>query len=340
MDYFTAGVGAFEGAWHGKMHVADHYPTLEEARAHEVFNWTAIAAPVLVQMPENVGPMAGTLVTVPKRTAIIRSTDGAILATNGDQYAIHQPTILLDWIERLESLSDGAAKLETFFSIREGRTIVALLNLRESGYELDTILADGRRDHVQPYGMFSTSFDGTTATQGQDTAVRAVCWNTFQCALGGAEHVIKIRHSGDTEQKTAQAAKLLDAWITRGERSQEMAREMSAVEMTESAVKSIMELVIPAVPKDAAKATETRQENKMELLTQGIQAEVKLLADPSQASLWTLFNGVTRFADHLMTTQPRGKDATEVKAEHVLISGRGMAAKDKARDAILEIARA
>ena len=188
--------------------------------------------------------------------------------------------------------------------------------------------------------MFSTSFDGTTATQGQDTAIRAVCWNTFHAALGGAEHVIKIRHSGDTDAKTEQAAELLDAWITRGERSQEMAREMSAYEMTDSAVKSIMELIVPPVPKDAAKATETRQANTMLRLTQGIQAEVKLLADPSTATLWTLFNGVTRYADHLMNVQPRAKDAVEVRAEHVLIGGRGVDAKDAARDRILEIARA
>ena len=322
------------------MHVADHFMTLDEARAHEVFAWEAIAAPMTVQIPEAVdSPLSGTLVTVPDRTAIIRSTDGAILSTVGSQYAIHQPSILLDWIKILMDVSGGTAALETFFSIRNGRTIVALLNLQESGFNVDNILASGERDHVQPYAMISTSFDGTTATQGQECSIRAVCFNTFRAAMSEAEYTIKIRHSGNTEQKTAQAAEMLHTWIEHGRESHEMAREFVSVAMTEDAVKSIIELIVPPVTEDAAPATKTRQENKVLLLTQGIQAEVKLLADPSKSTLWTLFNGVTRYADHLMNVQPRERDMVEVRAENVLIRGRGVDAKDTARDAIFEIAR-
>jgi hypothetical protein len=237
-------------------------------------------------------------------------------------------------------VSGGQAALETFFSIRNGRTLVALLNLQESGFNVENILASGERDHVQPYAMISTSFDGTTATQGQETNVRAVCWNTFRYALDQSDYTIKIRHSGDTEQKTTQAAEMLHTWITTGKEAHELARELSGVAMTEDAVKSIIELTVPPVPKDAADATITRQANKVKQLTQGIEAEVKLLADPSKSSLWTLFNGVTRYADHLMNVQPRDRDAVEVRAENVLLKGRGVDAKDAARDHILEIARA
>ncbi len=316
------------------MHIADHYMTLDEARAHEVFNWTAESAPVFIQRGD------GTLIQVPKRQAIIRSTDGAILSTVGDQYAIHQPQILLDWIDILMNVSGGEAALETFFSIRNGRTLVALLNLQESGFNVDNILASGERDHVQPYAMISTSFDGTTATQGQETNVRAVCYNTFRAALGEANYTIKIRHSGNTEDKTERAAEMLHTWIEHGRETHELARELVGVAMTEEAVKSIIELTVPPVAKDAADATITRQANKVKQLTQGIKAEQLLLADPSKSPLWTLFNGVTRYADHLMNVQPRDRDAVEVRAENALLGGRGVNAKDAARDAILEIARA
>ena len=308
--------------------------TREDAEKHGAVGFTIEKR----QLYANLAPSGEmpNYVLVPDRFGVVRMDTGAVIGDVGGQYALHQNSILFDFCDLLAKESGGSARYEAVMSLREGRTVGALMHLKDSGYTIPNSTVDGRPDVTNAYALFTTSHDGKLATQGMFTSVRVVCWNTLNWAIGGNASAIKIRHSGDTDRKVAEAVKTLETFAETGKHAQEIAYEMSASAPTPDAIKTIIETLMPTPEDDASGSAKTRYETRIGLLTQGIQAEVKLLPAANEASYFTLMNGFTRYSDWLAPVQARGRDEGKAALESALMpNGHGATFKAKAEAVII-----
>jgi len=123
--------------------------------------------------------------------------------------------------------------------------------------------------------------------------------------------------------------------------AQELASELNASAPTPDQVKTIIERMFPTPDDKASDSAKTRHGKRIELLGMGIDAEIKLLADPNQATNWTLYQGFTRYTDHIMPIQERGRDSGEVRIESAFTpAGRGSKIKAEALNVIVDSMRA
>ncbi len=335
---FESGIIADTNGWHNGFDVVDGKFNREAAENHGAVGFEVKTMPLLTQVPAPDGGVVA--IPVPENYAVVRLDTNAILGVVGGQYRVHQNSILFDFCDLLVKESGGTAMYEAVMSLRDGRTVAALLSLKDSGFTLPATV-NGQPDRTEAFALFTSSHDGKLATQGMFTNVRVVCWNTLNAAIGRNASAIKIRHSGDTDRKVADAAAMLESFAETGHATAELAREMSASAPTPDSVKAIIEELFPTPDADASGSAKTRHDTRIALLTQGIKAEQLLLTAGSNPSHWTLFNAFTRYSDHLAPVQARGRNEAKARAESALMpNGSGAAFKADAERVIVDSMRA
>lgn len=121
------------------------------------------------------GQSADQMMVDKDNVVLFRDDTGARLGIASDSYKVVQPSEVLDTLYDL--VDQHGYQIETVGSLKDGRQVWALA---KSGESADI----GGGDVVRAYLLASTSFDGSRATQLQDTSIRVVCNNTIELAYG------------------------------------------------------------------------------------------------------------------------------------------------------------
>lgn len=182
--------------------------------------------------------------------AAIRPGDGAILGCGlGSNYRIVQ-------IEQAFAAGDpiirsGNASVETVGALKGGSKVWMLFKLNKP----DSVIVAKSDDRVAKYLLIATSFDGSISVMYLLTGVRVVCQNTLSMALGNGGGAFKIRHTAGATDALDAVKDAIERADVQFEKVATMFRALAGVQVTEAQVRAYIDVVFPAPPAKASKAT-------------------------------------------------------------------------------------
>ncbi len=319
----TSFVSAREDAWHQLGTTLPQTFTAEEAMTHGLLGgWNVRKAPVFTVLPD------GTMREKADQFDIIR--DNPVVPGQIDVLTTKTVTSRYTEIqneehaEMLNTLVDeSGAHFETAGALDGGRKVFVTMKL--PGH-----MKVGGVDAIENYIAAINSHDGSSSFVLLVTPIRIVCQNTMNLAFGKATNEFRIRHTrGAGAVLRQQAREALDMTFDYLDGFQEQAEQLINTKLSEQRFLEIITAEFGA-PKDAAPATVTRAENKLDemhrLFVEGNTQE------GVRHTAWAGLNAVTEWADHFAPT--RGEEGTRDVARNMR-AVLAPALKNKALDLML-----
>lgn len=183
----------------------------------------------------------------------------------------------------------------------------------------------GGTDPHDVYVVVHNSHDGSSAVSAEIIAVRRENGIEVSLHTGAAPQRWTLRHSGNVDEKYAEAVettKLVEKWITSYEG---MTRELLGARFGSAQIKVFTESFMPTPRGAGTKSADTWAKRRL-LLTQVIRDEVDGLGFGAGTAM-AVFNATCTYIDHHAAT--RGADADKVRMTRA-ITGRNVPQKQKA----------
>lgn len=170
-----------EKPWHGLGTIIDEACNSQEALHLAGLDWEVKQEPVLYKGRET------------GHNFNIRSSDDSVLGVVGGRY---KPVQNAEAFAFTDELIGGDVRYETAGSLADGKRVWMLAKMP------DTKIFD---DVIEPYLCLTNGHDGFSSLKVCMTPVRVVCQNTLNMALSTAKRTWNVRHSGNIENKLAEA---------------------------------------------------------------------------------------------------------------------------------------
>lgn len=298
-------VSAREDAWHALGTTLPDAFTAQEAMEYGLLGgWNVRKVPV-VALAED-----GQKLPMPGRYAVLRDNPVTrkpeAIGNVGEAYKVIQNEQHADLLNAL--VDESGAHFETAGALDGGRRVFITMKL--PGY-----LKVGGVDRIDTYIAAMNSHDGSSAFTMMVTPIRIVCQNTLNLAMGKAQNTFRVRHTvGADRILIQQAREALDLTFNYIEGFQEQAERLINTTMTQVQFEELITKAFGA-PEDAARATVTRTENKLEEMAQ-------LFADAYtqegiRDTAWAGLNALTEWHDHYSPT--RGEDREAARAVKAIL---------------------
>jgi len=259
---------------------------------------------------------------IPGQFFVRRKSDFSVYNFVSEQFNVFQPSELVDFgREFVEASADengnSRFSLETAMTLKNGALLCCSYGFKE---DINVI---GEKHKL--YLLLSTAMDGTRATTFQGVMGRVVCHNTFQAYQHGAA-TYKLGHRSKwTEAEKTRATRTLEDILMGAAHYKKLAETLATIRMSkEEAVKFLRSTIFQAKLIDS----ETESGEKVKVLSQPGTQEKRRMEEIEAAyettikegteagSAWSVFNTVTRYADHDMTVRKRdGKSLEAAKDE-------------------------
>lgn len=307
--------------WHGQGTIVADMQTAKDALELAHLNWLVSGRPVSVDGKQLPFPEAtsrkGARTTAADRAeasrentwqAMTREDTGDVLGIMRGRYTPIQNHEAFSFFDRL--IGQGKAVYDTAGALRGGRVVWLLA-------KIDGLIKVAG-DETSQYALMTTSHDGSYSLMCAFVAVRVVCQNTLNLALGGAKNIVKIRHTENWKDTEAEAARVLGLGEHYFKSIQDTLGRLTEQLLTPEQMADFSALLFPV--KDGEKVP-TR--------TQNIRDEINRLFEKGAgnhgATRWDALSAVTDYADHYQTL--RGVNSTRVESA---ILGSGAQLKQKA----------
>lgn len=177
--------------WHGLGNRIDPNCTVEEMVVAAGLDWQVRQLPLFAQAED------GSMIKLPQRRALVRSTDNKVMSVTGDLWKPFQNRDALEFFR--EYTEAGGAKLETAGSLRDGKIIWALASIQE-GFTVS------KNDHVKGYILLTSPHEVGKSITVRTTTVRVVCANTMAMAMGKDSAQYSQNHLTTFNMNAAKAA--------------------------------------------------------------------------------------------------------------------------------------
>jgi phage/plasmid-like protein (TIGR03299 family) len=305
--------------WHGLGNKLAPKQPLETWAKAAGMDWSIEEAEVrFVAGNENLG----SIHSFPEQKVLYRSDTKLPLSVVSARYQVVQPREVLDFYRDLTELS--GFELETAGVLKEGRKLWALARTGQSG----TLKG---RDQVNGYLLLATACDGTLATTAQFTAVRVVCNNTLQIALGDNVGAVKVPHRSqfDAQAVKRQLGIAVSSWDAFMARTKALAERKVSDSAAEAFLRRVLTYPTANVADREALAVNERAIKAVGQLYAGRGKGAELASASSTA--WGLLNAVTEYVDH--HRRARSEDHRRDAAWF----GAGAALKQRAWDEVLRL---
>ena len=317
-------VSVREVPWHKLGVVVPNALTSEEALRLGGLDWKVRKEPIYARIGADFHLVEG-------RSAIVRSSDNAILGDVGSRYTPIQNAQALDFFDSV--VGSKEAMYETAGSLRGGRKVFITAKLPGT---IRVTREDG--DVVEKYLLLATSHDGSGANRMLFTPTRVVCANTLAAALrGSAGEGVSIRHTTNATAKIEAAQVALGIAVKFYDQLGESLKALAAHRFSDGDMKEFAAELLPGSvkEKDGKKVLEvsTRTENNRMKLLELFSSGVGQVGEV-RGTAWAAYNAATEYIDHTRSTRVgEGEDADDVRADAVLF-GAGAAFKQKAFDSL------
>lgn len=232
---------------------------------------------------------------VPRHFSLTRDSDGACLDVVGTAYKPTQNREAFEFFS--EFVEAGDAFMETAGSLRGGRTVWGLANLRD-GFTLPG------KDEVRGYLLVASPHEAGKSLIAKVTTVRVVCNNTLTLALRGGGNVFRFAHRRRFDDAAIDEAKRT-LGIARDQlhEFEETAVTLKGIPMTERETIQVLAQVY-APEKDLGALLDDFVGSAPPKLARIMDINKSAPgADPDTA--WGVLNAVTYFCDHVAS---RGVD--------------------------------
>jgi phage/plasmid-like protein (TIGR03299 family) len=239
--------------------------------------------------------------TVPNRKAVVRDSDGDVLATVSNDYKIIQYSDAFRLFQ--PSIDEFGMTIEAAGALGNGERAWML-------FRLPTVLTPIAGDDINGYGVAVTGHDGKTIYQFRPTPVRVVCQNTLDAALGASTgtgnlngtvkgRVFSIMHSGNVKDEIKQARSLVVNVMSAMKETGETFASMARKALTPDQVKEYVETVFPALEGKLTDPIVKKRSEVLELVWNGVGAELARSETNGKPNPWAVYNAVTEWADHV-----------------------------------------
>ena len=254
---------------------------------------------------------------VKDKVVLFRSDTLAPLGVVSDGYIVFQPGEVIEMFR--EWAKAGAVTIESAGVLFGGKRYFATAKLSE------TMCLDGTRDKLVLYALFSTSADGSLASEIRLVTVRVVCNNTLRMAMGSAA---LYRATHRTSFKVEEAKAVVEAANAEFGAFMQTARKLAAIKVERKLAEEMTLALFRKGQADADKVMESRGFLKVMSLFNGEAKGATL--ETARETAWGWLNGVTEYFDHHVRAQ------SEENRQAAALWGQGDGMKQQA----LEIALA
>jgi phage/plasmid-like protein (TIGR03299 family) len=269
-------------------------------------------------------PVEGTLITPDGVTKIedptkmmtvrVRSTGPVPLGVVSKDYKIIQERDAFGFLDNV--IDSGEALVSAAGLLNGGRRAFCCM-------KLPTNVLIGGVDEIEMYALIALSHDGTLALTGAATPIRTVCQNTLTLGIKEAKHVWRVRHTGRSDLKVAEARRALEITYKYSEAFTAEAEALVAAKFTkrqyEGVVKALLGTKTEAADgKLAFGAWQKKYDTVMGLWTADTQDGIKNTA-------WGAFNALAEYGDWFRGTRGT-EDPDAQRFETSLFSGHGAVA--------------
>jgi phage/plasmid-like protein (TIGR03299 family) len=262
--------------WHnlGKEIPADLTPeqVLEEAG----LDWTVEKVPAYATI-------AGKKTSV-GWSALVRSEDNKVLDVVSDDWNPVQNSEAFEFFN--DFIAEGDMTMETAGSLRGGQIVWALAKVKDS-FELFG------GDRVDSYLHFTNFHKYGCSTDVRFTPIRVVCANTLTLSLNKkSERMAKISHRREFNGDNVKL--MLGVAQEKLSKYKEMAAFLGSKRYTADSMVDYFKTVFPVNgPVNAKKEISKAAKTALSIV------ETQPGANFAEGSFWSLFNGITYYADHL-----------------------------------------
>jgi phage/plasmid-like protein (TIGR03299 family) len=288
--YFDCGFSVRQPAWHGLADILDDYPeSWDEARMAAGLMWEPAEAKLYIPGPD------GSFVPVEGFKAITRDDTGAVLAPATEGFSLISHALMGEMIEAI--LGDKNVLFETAGSLREGRSVWALVRLDEP------YTVPGDDSPIYPYLALLNHHDGTGAAKATFTDVRVICWNTWQAAEAQGERdgsSFSFRHVGNPAERIAEAKDALAALRDNSRKQADLFRQLALVPVNDQQVMTFTEAFLPS-PRDHGEFCSDRVQANVDH-ARGVFTQLhneSLTTDAVRGTAYGLLQASTEYLDHV-----------------------------------------
>lgn len=228
---------------------------------------------------------------------LVRSDTGARLGIVSPNYNIVQPSEVLEFFRDLTETQGFT--LETAGTMFGGRRYWALAKITEAQM--------AGWDKIGAYLLFTTSADGSFASEARETAIRVVCNNTISMAVAQipGKHYVKINHRQAFDAKAVKSQ--LELGAEHFQAFKELATLMTKAKVSELAAEQFVTELLRPVAADADDAEQQEASRRPRGLDKimalfgglGLGATQK----GSAGTAWGLVNACTEYCDHHATAK-------------------------------------
>lgn len=276
--------------WHGLGNRVDPNVSIEEMLVAAGLDWEVKLRPLYAQA------LDGSMIKLPLRRALVRSSDNKVFTVTGDLWKPVQTKEILEFFR--EYTETGGAKLETAGSLRGGKTIWALASIQE-GFTIN------RTDVTKGYILLTSHNEVGKATTVHTTRVRVVCANTMAAATHGNKaqysqnHLSKFNMSAAKETVQLAKAQMHQAHLD--------AETLNNMKMSRfDTVRFLAQFFQPTpegVKQDAFITQLLNSPNEQNKKLQTVLQSVDSAPGAQPETAWGILNGITHWADHVAGTK-------------------------------------
>lgn len=294
----TAAIAIAQGTetpWHGFGNVILPTDTVDEQAEKAGLAWSVIKGNVQYTAKKlGIGGdgkygMQDVAMEMPGRSVLYRSdTLKPLSVMSSNRYKVVQPIEILSFFDDIAKT--GNFKLDVAGALKGGKKIWGIARV-DGGANIIG------QDHVRPFLLFHTSFDGSAATTVRFVTERVVCANTLAIAMDEQISGIKMNHSkafdsAEVQKKLGIIHEAHDAYVAK-------AQLLTSKGVSDAkAEELVVEILARGNPTEleAKDIRETRAYKKMIAMFHGTGLIGRDLDGGKSA--WRMLNVATQFVDH------------------------------------------
>jgi len=220
---------------------------------------------------------------VPSRMAVVRDTDGEVLATVGSDYRCLQNREAFHVLDR--ACLDHGVKIEVAGALGRGDRVWMLAKLPES---IEVVPGD----NVDGYFLITTGHNGWWAYRAMPTAVRVVCANTLSAAMEAGQAPIKLYHRDSDMKQMQMVAVTISKMVEALRKTGDTFRKLATKQMSLPEIEEYITAVLGIDEDEVTTQQENRRLEILELAEHGRGSEF------ARGTAWGAFNAITEYVDH------------------------------------------
>jgi len=226
---------------------------------------------------------------VPRRSAVVRDVDKAILATVSNSYHVLQNSEAFGVLDL--ACREFGVTIETAGALGKGDRVWMLAKLPES-------IEPVKGDKVNGYCLIVTGHNGWTPYSARLTAIRVVCNNTLTAALASGKAAIRLVHKRTDLEQMDLVANMVTELVTGLKETNRTYQRLAAKKVTASDVDAYVSAVLNLeLDAELTGVAARKKQSMIDMVTTSPGSEF------APGTAWAAYNGITAFIDHCRTAK-------------------------------------